>query len=216
MKILYITQLLPFPPDSGGKIKTYQTIKALSKKNKIFLISLVDSPEKIKYEENLKPYLYCLKTFILPSTTQRIRFFYLKILLNLFNPTPFSIKRNYSREVEKYIEHNLYTVMFKRYFTLENSLKKKFFYLTEYLKFLFYEPAEISKFDKVLCISRNDQQNIKKYYHKKTFFLPVPFRVKKIYKPPIKPVILFTGVFSWWPNADGFWWFYINIFPIII
>lgn len=37
MNILYITQLLPFPLDAGGKIKTYATLRAIARKHNVFL-----------------------------------------------------------------------------------------------------------------------------------------------------------------------------------
>lgn len=41
-KILFITTLLPFPPDSGGKIKTYHTLALLSAFSDIDLVCFVD------------------------------------------------------------------------------------------------------------------------------------------------------------------------------
>lgn len=41
MKVLYLTEILPYPLDSGGKIKTYATLKMLSKKHNITLVTFV-------------------------------------------------------------------------------------------------------------------------------------------------------------------------------
>ena len=46
MKILFITNLLPYPTDNGGKIKTYNTLKILSKSNDIDLMCFYED-EKI-------------------------------------------------------------------------------------------------------------------------------------------------------------------------
>lgn len=50
MKILLITQVLPYPLDSGPKIKTYHVIKYLAEKHDIVLVSFVrgDQSEHIK------------------------------------------------------------------------------------------------------------------------------------------------------------------------
>lgn len=37
-KILYLSQLYPYPPDSGGKIKTLNTLRALARRYKIFAV----------------------------------------------------------------------------------------------------------------------------------------------------------------------------------
>jgi len=249
MKILYVTQLLPYPKDSGGKIKTFETINMLSEKNDLHIVSFVDSQEKLVNAKLLKKWSNSINTVVLPSTTQRIRFFYLKILLNLFNPTPFSIKRNYSKKMKKliaelckkekfdaihidhllmtqyllrdfqgikvYEEHNLYTEMFKRYFEFETDLRKKFFYFSEYIKFKFYESREFEKFDSVLAISDRDKKLIAKTTVKNITTLPVAYQIKSMFKMQKIPTVLFCGVLSWWPNADGFWWFYSVIYPII-
>jgi len=44
-KILYITEQFPYPPDSGGKIKTLNTLNTLSKKFQVHLVSF--SPQQI-------------------------------------------------------------------------------------------------------------------------------------------------------------------------
>ena len=41
MKILLLTQVLPYPPDGGPKIKTWNLIKFLANQHEITLISFV-------------------------------------------------------------------------------------------------------------------------------------------------------------------------------
>lgn len=37
-KILYLTQMYPYPPDGGGKIKTFQTLRALAQEYEVFAV----------------------------------------------------------------------------------------------------------------------------------------------------------------------------------
>lgn len=46
MKVLMLTPYLPFPPSSGGQIRSYNLIKNLSKKHQITLFSLIKSDEE--------------------------------------------------------------------------------------------------------------------------------------------------------------------------
>ncbi len=41
MKVLILTQVLPYPPDSGPKIKTWNVIKYLIQKHEITLVSFI-------------------------------------------------------------------------------------------------------------------------------------------------------------------------------
>ena len=42
MRILMLTPYLPYPPTSGGQVRSYNLIKNLASKHKITLFSLVD------------------------------------------------------------------------------------------------------------------------------------------------------------------------------
>ncbi|MCL4360441.1 glycosyltransferase [Patescibacteria group bacterium] len=54
MKILYITQLLPFPLDAGGKIKTFSTLSALTKYHTVVLHTFIQNESDRPYGDLLK------------------------------------------------------------------------------------------------------------------------------------------------------------------
>jgi hypothetical protein len=56
MKILYIAHRIPYPPNKGDKIRTFNEIKYLSESHEIHLACLADNPEDLKYEINLLDY----------------------------------------------------------------------------------------------------------------------------------------------------------------
>ena len=53
MKILMITPYLPFPPSSGGQVRSYNLIKHLARQHQITLVSLIKSPEEENYVKEL-------------------------------------------------------------------------------------------------------------------------------------------------------------------
>jgi glycosyltransferase involved in cell wall biosynthesis len=56
MRVLLLTQVLPYPPDSGPKVKTYHVLKYLAQKHQVTLVSFVrdtDKPEYIQHLESL-------------------------------------------------------------------------------------------------------------------------------------------------------------------
>jgi glycosyltransferase involved in cell wall biosynthesis len=46
MRVLLLTQVLPFPPDSGPKVKTYHLLQHLAQHHEVTLVSLVRSQEE--------------------------------------------------------------------------------------------------------------------------------------------------------------------------
>ena len=62
--ILYISHRIPYPPNKGDKIRTFNEIRYLSKKFKIDLVSFADNPADMKHVEDLKS--YCRNVFIYP------------------------------------------------------------------------------------------------------------------------------------------------------
>lgn len=103
MKILFITQFLPYYPDTGGKIKTWGILKILSKKHQVFLVSFVDKKEDLVYEKKLREICFGVKTFVQPIITQAHRDLKIKAFLSLFSLKPFRAFKHYSKEMEEFI-----------------------------------------------------------------------------------------------------------------
>lgn len=95
-----LTPYLPYPPSSGGQIRSYNLIKQLSKKHQITLCSLIKDDNEKKYSEHLKKYcqkVYLFKRAQKPWTLSNI-------LRTGFSKFPFVVIRNYSAEEKKTIE----------------------------------------------------------------------------------------------------------------
>jgi glycosyltransferase involved in cell wall biosynthesis len=104
MKILFITQFLPYPPDTGGKIKTFQTLKLLAKKHQVYLISFVDKKKDLQWEAALLKYCYGMKTFVAPIITANHHSLKTKALKGFFNPLPFRVQKYFLPTVADYIK----------------------------------------------------------------------------------------------------------------
>lgn len=97
-RVLFITNLLPFPLDNGGKIKTYNTIVALSQHYDIDLLCFVNNIEDKKNISGLNKYVSnCTvigKTLI--RSTSRLSFMkdYLK---SLISKRPYNINKFYEK-----------------------------------------------------------------------------------------------------------------------
>ena len=86
MKILILTPYLPFPPSSGGQIRSYNLIKQLSKKHEITLFCYIRSQEEEKFIPELTKYCKKIKVFM-----RRKAWHPLNVLLAGLSPYPFLV-----------------------------------------------------------------------------------------------------------------------------
>lgn len=108
MKILMLTPYLPYPPSSGGQIRTINLIKHLSENHEITLVSLYKSAHQKAYSKNLDKYckaIYLCKRAEKPWQLKNI-------LKSIFSLLPFLIVRNYSDEAHVIIKKLLATEKF--------------------------------------------------------------------------------------------------------
>ncbi len=94
MKILMLTPYLPYPPNSGGQIRTYNLLRNLSSEHTITLVSLYKNSAEKSHAQTLKTLcddVYLCKRAEKPWT-------FSNIIKAVFGPLPFLIVRNYSKE----------------------------------------------------------------------------------------------------------------------
>lgn len=72
-KILYLCHRIPYPPNKGDKIRSFNEIKYLSKKYTIDLITLADDPRDLKYTKELKKICRQVQAFSLKTKTAKIK-----------------------------------------------------------------------------------------------------------------------------------------------
>ncbi|MEK7550185.1 MAG: glycosyltransferase family 4 protein [Patescibacteria group bacterium] len=111
MKILMLTPYLPFPPSSGGQIRSYNLIKHLSKKHEITLFSLIKDDSEKRFIPELEKYCKKVKVFKRSKSPWTLR----NILLTGFGPYPFLVIRNLSSKersaVKEEIQKNKYDLI---------------------------------------------------------------------------------------------------------
>lgn len=91
MHILFLTQILPYPPTSGPKVKTWHVLRYLAERgHKITLASFV-RPEELPYVDTVKE--ICATVHAIPirrSRLQDLRYFW----RSLFSGRPFLVERD--------------------------------------------------------------------------------------------------------------------------
>jgi len=104
MKILFLTPRLPFPPKSGGQIKTFKTIKLLAKKYKVFLVCFCSNSKKTTAKKPLEKICQRVEVIVSPYPTAEFKDIKTFIFRSLFSPLPFIVFRHYHREMKDLVE----------------------------------------------------------------------------------------------------------------
>lgn len=87
-----LTPYLPYPPSSGGQIRSFNLIKELSKDHEITLCSLIKYEDEKKYIERIKP--FCKKVYVFKRSEKA--FSLVNIIKTGFSTWPFLVIRNFS------------------------------------------------------------------------------------------------------------------------
>lgn len=105
MKILMLTPYLPYPPSSGGQVRSYNLIKNLAEKHEITLFSLIKNEKEKRYIHELEKYCVKVRVFNRPSKPWTLK----NILRTGFSLYPFLVIRNLSEEEKRAVVEELNT-----------------------------------------------------------------------------------------------------------
>ncbi len=203
MKILMVTPYLPYPPESGGQIRTLNLLKYLRNSHKITLISLYKNDEEKKYAAHLES--FCSKIYLCkrPEKPWQINI----LAKAIFTLKPLLIVRNFSIEardlLEKLLQKEKFDVIHAETFyvmphlpktklpillveqTIEYKVYQHFvdnllvflrpFFYADILKLNYWERYYWKKASTVATVSQHDKEIIRKV------------------EPKINPVIIPNG-----------------------
>lgn len=99
--ILFIANLVPYPLDNGGKIKTFTSIQALSKKYTIDLLCFYEDENKHDAKEMLQPYCRIIKMFPIRVTTKKnFKYMIFQAFKTLLSPMPLNVYKYHKKIME--------------------------------------------------------------------------------------------------------------------
>lgn len=120
MKILLVTQLLPYPPKGGSPQRVYNLLKECAKTNDIDMLAFYRkshqrSPAEIDEAiTSLKQFCKKIEIFKIPADQNKI-LWYLLLFFNLFSTIPYSVWLYKSRKMKEairlYIENSSYDIV---------------------------------------------------------------------------------------------------------
>jgi polysaccharide biosynthesis protein PslH len=101
MKILLLTRAIPYPPDSGPKIKTYHLLRYLASRHEVTLVSLSSGEQEEACREGLRE--LCKEIYFI----QHRRRWWQKagaVLRSVFFKLPFTIERDRNSALRQLVE----------------------------------------------------------------------------------------------------------------
>jgi len=189
MKILFLTNQLPFPPISGGKIKSWNLVDFFSNNHDLSVVSIIN-PDDI---ENLEEFRKKIKLKRLITKELNVKRSIINLLLSYFTRKTLNNFRTYSAEIKNNIKkiandydilfvdhyemfqyvprkfkgkvilhtHNAEYIMWERYANLEKSKLKKLFIKLE-AKRIFDAEIKCCELADLVFAAPNDQTNLSK------------------------------------------------------
>jgi hypothetical protein len=225
MKALFLVRDLPELPDNGYKKRNYYLIKALKSRGIEVVLKVQDQPEsKIKA-------LLCSLFSSLPFSVK------LRTSAETRNELSEHLKRNPvdiiicdavqralnvpedSKAFKILYEHNIESVIFKRYAEKEKNIFKKVFAFIEYLKLSNFEKKMWRKFDCSIACSQLDKNIMEQRTGDIKVFVIKNGVDSDFFSPssqlPTPSSLVYTGQIGWHPNEDAIMDFVNNIFPLV-
>ena len=102
MRILFLAQRVPYPPNKGDKLRSFHHIKHLSQRHQISLICLTDDEQELRYRDELMPYCQSVDIVLRSSRMSNLR-----SLAYLFSSVPLTLPYFYSRQLQQRVQDKL-------------------------------------------------------------------------------------------------------------
>jgi glycosyltransferase involved in cell wall biosynthesis len=71
MRLLFLTETIPFPLDSGGRIKTYHTLRTLSREHEVYCHTFVRNDSQLRHQQHLAAFCRSLTIHHKPRSNIR-------------------------------------------------------------------------------------------------------------------------------------------------
>lgn len=102
MNILFLAHRIPYPPSRGDKVRSYNILKRLAAKNKVYVHCFIDDKNDKQYLPKLQKSCASVNTVYLSKTQA-----FANVALNFFSKQPWSLKYFYSKRFKEAINETL-------------------------------------------------------------------------------------------------------------
>lgn len=108
MKVLFLANLIPFPLDSGGKIFSYSTLKAVSQNNDVDLLCFYEKEDAQQGIRALQSYCGTINALPIRVTTrENMPIMMLRAIASVFSLLPLGISKYITHSMEELIQEKM-------------------------------------------------------------------------------------------------------------
>jgi glycosyltransferase involved in cell wall biosynthesis len=194
MNVLLVDEELPWPLNTGKRLRTYNLVKRLQEKHTVYYVCHGEASE-LSGCPNVKVY-----SIPSPIVKQQGVRFYFDLFANIFSPRPYVVDRHHSPGIKKVVKsilennaidlihcewtpytvnimdvleeyptvlstHNVEALIWRRYWEQEKNLLKKMYIKLQWLKMERYEKDASRLYDHVMCVSEEDAETFIKSFN---------------------------------------------------
>lgn len=117
MNILFLSQRVPYPPNKGDKLRSFNEIKYLSQQHRITLLSLSDNQADAQYADTLRQYCDTVDIVYQPPLRSR-----LQTVAALASTRPLTLAHFYSPQLQALVNSKLHDKTFDLIFVYCSSM----------------------------------------------------------------------------------------------
>jgi sugar transferase (PEP-CTERM/EpsH1 system associated) len=117
MNILFLSQRVPFPPNKGDKLRSFNEIKHLSRKNRISLVCLTDNSQDLELSRGLQAYCQSVDVVLLPKLKSRVQ-----SACGLFTTHPLTLSYFHSNDLQTIVDRKLQNETYDAIFVYCSSM----------------------------------------------------------------------------------------------
>ena len=186
MKIIFLISQIPYPPDTGAKIRSFNLIRRLAERHEITLVTYADKNRELSKIEALRK--YCKKVIVVRRSGKPALY---TLFTNIFSVFPYTIDKYYSKDMERRIselikdgkydlvhcdslqmslnlrsaanvplvltEHNVESQILERCVLNEKNFLKKTYIKLQTQKLSDYEISACRSFNRCITVSETDR-----------------------------------------------------------
>lgn len=149
MKILFLAQRVPFPPNKGDKLRSFNEIKFLSQKHEVHLACLTDQKSDNQYQEELLKYCSSVEIIYLPRIVAK-----LATLVALFSKKPLTLANFHSSKFAGKVLSMLQDRQFELIFVYCSSMAQYVEKTTKVPRFIDFVDVDSEKWAQYACYAR--------------------------------------------------------------
>lgn len=103
MNIIWIKTELLHPLDKGGRIRTFNIVRELARKNRVTYLCYADPEQEKDAIRELSSYVDSVLTVTKDIKEKHTFGFYMDLFISLFSPNPYTVRKYYSRGMTLYL-----------------------------------------------------------------------------------------------------------------